>query len=37
MKDYSLTELPHLKTDLAKPNYAWEGDYAPPYLLPHLN
>ena len=37
MKHYSLTELPHLKTDSAQPNYAWEGDYAPPFQLPHLN
>ena len=34
MKHYSLTELPHLKTDSARPNYAWEGDYAPPFQLP---
>ena len=37
MKHYSLTELPHLKTDSAYPNYAWEGDYAPPFQLTHLN
>ena len=37
MKRYSLTELPHLKTDSAQPNYAWEGDYAPPFQLLHLN
>lgn len=37
MKHPSLTEQPHLKTDLAQPNYAQEGDYAPPYQLPHQN
>ena len=37
MKHSSLTELPHLKTDLAQPSYVWEGDYAPPLQLPYLN